>query len=138
MPKLTRPGAIPEVDLFRPAVMIPGLDPFAALAEALLAPEAIGGELAGGSFAGKGALAEALRGDAKTAARLIGEALHKAAAARQAAAHFDKPRPARLLLAVDQVERLFAEAATVRRGSGRPAAAVHRRGGKGGGGGARA
>ena len=110
MPKLTRPGAIPEVDLFRPVVMIPGLDPFAGLAEALLAPEAIAGELAGGRFADKAALAEALRGDAKTAAGLIGEALDKAAEARRAAAHFDKPRPARLLLAVDQAERLFAEA----------------------------
>ena len=53
MPKLTRPGAIPEVDLFRPVMMTPGLDPFAELGEALLAPQTLGGELAGGRFADK-------------------------------------------------------------------------------------
>ena len=86
-----------------------GLDPFAELAEALLKTEALGGELAGGRFADKSVLSEALRGDPKTAAALIGEALDKAAEARRKAAHFDAPRPARLLLAVDQAERLFAE-----------------------------
>ena len=90
-------------------MMTPGLDPFAELAEALLKTEALGGELAGGRFADKSVLSEALRGDPKTAAALIGEALDKAAEARRKAAHFDAPRPARLLLAVDQAERLFAE-----------------------------
>jgi tetratricopeptide (TPR) repeat protein len=111
MPKLTLPGAIPEVDLLRPVVMTPGLDPFAELAEALLARQALGGELAGGRFAAASALTEALRGDPKTAAGVIGEALDKAAEARRVAAHFNTPRPARLLLAVDQAERLFTEAA---------------------------
>ena len=110
MPKLTRPGAIPEVDLFRPVLMTPGLDPFEGLAEALLAPGALGGELAGGRFSDKAALAEALRGDPKTAAGVIGETLDKAGEARRIAAHYDQARPARLLLAVDQAERLFAEA----------------------------
>ncbi len=110
MPKLTLPGAIPEIDLFRPVVMTPGLDPFAELAEALLKREALGDELAGGRFTDKAALAEALRGDPGTAAGLIGEALDKAAEARRVAAHYEKARPARLLLAVDQAERLFAEA----------------------------
>ncbi len=110
MPKLLRPGAIPEVDLFRPVVMTPGLDPFAELAEALLAPKALGGELAGGRFADKAVLTEALRGDPNTAAGVIGEALDKAAEARRIAAHYEQARPARLLLAVDQAERLFAEA----------------------------
>jgi tetratricopeptide (TPR) repeat protein len=111
MPKLARPGAIPEVDLFRSVVMTPrlGLDLFAELAEELLKPEALGGELAGGRFAQKSALTEALRGDPATAAAVIGEALDKAAETRREAAHFDAPRPARLLLAVDQAERLFAE-----------------------------
>ena len=109
MPKLARPGAIPEIDLFRPALMTPGLDPFAELAGALLAKEALGPELVGGRFADAAALAKALAGDPTTAAALIGEALDAAARSRQAASHFDKPRPARLLLAVDQAERLFTE-----------------------------
>jgi tetratricopeptide (TPR) repeat protein len=110
MPKLTRPGEIPEVDLFRPVVTAPGLDPFAELSEPLLASEALGGELAGGRFADKSKLAKALRGDPKTVAGVIGEALDRVADARRTSAHFDNPRPARLLVAVDQAERLFAEA----------------------------
>ncbi len=110
MPKLMLPGAIPEVDLMRPVVMTPGLDPFAELAEALLKPEALGGKLAGGRFADRTTLAEALRGDPSTAVGLISEALDRAAEARRAAAHYDKPRPTRLLLGVDQAERLFTEA----------------------------
>ena len=110
-PKLLRPGAIPEVDLFRPVVMTPGLDPFAELAKALLAPPALVAELAGGGhFANKDALTQALRGDPNTAVGIIGAALDKAAEARREAAHFSAPRPARLLLAVDQAERLFTEA----------------------------
>jgi len=45
MPTLARPGAIPEVDCFRFALIAPGLDPFAELAVALLAPEALVAEL---------------------------------------------------------------------------------------------
>ena len=110
MPRLARPGAIPEIDLFRPALMMPGLDPFAELAEALVDPQALGLELAGGRFADKIALSRALRGDPATAVALIGEALDKAAESRRAAAHFEKPRPARLLIGADQAERLFSEA----------------------------
>jgi tetratricopeptide (TPR) repeat protein len=109
-PKLARPGAIPEIDLFRPALMTPGLDPFAELAKALLASDALGPELACGRFADKEALSHALRGDPATAAALIGEALDKAAEARRETAHFEMPRPARLLIGVDQAERLFTEA----------------------------
>ena len=110
MPRLARPGAIPEIDFFRSVLMTPGLDPFAELAEALIDPQALGLELAGGRFAEKVALSHALRGDPATAAALIGEALDKAAEARREAAHFEKPRPARLLIGVDQAERLFTEA----------------------------
>jgi len=110
MPRLARPGAIPEIDLFRPVLMTPGLDPFGELAEPLLASDALGPELAGGRFADQEALSHALRGDPATAAALIGEALDKAAEARREAAHFEKPRPARLLIGVDQAERLFTEA----------------------------
>ena len=102
LPKLTRPGAVPEIDLLRPALMTPGLDPFGELAGALLAPEALGPELSGGRFADKATLAQALRGDHATAAARIGEALDKAAEARREAAHFEKPRPARVLIGVDQ------------------------------------
>jgi tetratricopeptide (TPR) repeat protein len=110
MPRIPRPGAIPEIDLFRPVLITPGLDPFAELAGALLVLEALGPELEGGRFADKDALTHALRSDPATAAALIGEALDKAAESRRKAAHFEKPRPARLLIGVDQAERLFTEA----------------------------
>jgi hypothetical protein len=110
MPKLARPGAIPEVDMFRPVVVTAGADPFAALADGLLGPDALGPELSGGRFAEKQVLARLLAGDPAAASALIGEALDKAAEARRAAEHFETPRPARLLLGVDQAERLFTEA----------------------------
>ena len=44
----------------------------------------------------------------------IRTALARAAAARKEALHYDEPRPARLFIAVDQVERLFVEAEPAR------------------------
>ena len=63
MPKFLLAGAMPEVDLFRPVVMEPGLDPFSELAKALLTRRALGEELAGGQFEDRNELAKALRGD---------------------------------------------------------------------------
>src|SRR5262249_9712951 len=50
LPSLTRPGTIPEIDLWRVALVVLGRDPLMSLAEALFAPEALGGELALGDF----------------------------------------------------------------------------------------
>jgi tetratricopeptide (TPR) repeat protein len=108
-PRLVLPGVFPEIDLWRRAMTIPGGDPFLSLAESLLAPEALGAELARGPFRAKELLAKQLAGDPDAATAPLREALDKAAAARQAEANFEAPRPARLLLGVDQAERLLIE-----------------------------
>ena len=50
-PRLVMPGVFPEVDLWRRAIVAADADPFAALAAALLAPQALAAELADGPFA---------------------------------------------------------------------------------------
>ena len=110
LPRLTLPGTIPEVDLWRVAVVTAGPDPADALSESLLGAAAVGPELAQGAFADKALLARLLAGDPATALAPLREALAKAAEERRVQANFDAPRPARLLLAIDQGERLFSEA----------------------------
>ncbi|MGD0188742.1 MAG: hypothetical protein ABSC25_26355, partial [Roseiarcus sp.] len=110
MPRLTLPGAIPEVDLWRVAIVTPGRDPFGALAESLLGATALGPELKQGAFGDKSLLARQLAGDPAIALAPLREALDKAAETRRREANFETPRPARLALAIDQAERLFTEA----------------------------
>ena len=50
-PRIAMPGVFPEVDLWRRAVLSADADPFAALAAALVKPEALGPELAEGPSA---------------------------------------------------------------------------------------
>ena len=108
-PRLVQPGVFPEVDLWRRAVMVPGADPFASLAECLLAPEALQRELASSPFRAKDLLAKQLAGDPDIAVAPLRDALDRAAAARQREEGFEAPRLARLLLGVDQAERLLIE-----------------------------
>ena len=108
-PRLVQPGVFPEVDLWRRAVMVPGADPFASLAESLLAPEALGWELAASPFRAKDLLAKQLAGDPDTAVAPLRDALDRAAATRQREEGFEAPRPARVLIGVDQAERLLIE-----------------------------
>jgi tetratricopeptide (TPR) repeat protein len=110
LPRLTLPGTIPEIDLWRTAIVTPGPDPFLALAESLFADAALGPELRQSPFRTKELLAKQLRGDLDTALAPLRDALDKAADARKTEAHFDVVRPARLALAIDQAERLFIEA----------------------------
>lgn len=110
LPRLLMPGTIPEVDLWRPAIVTLDANPFAALAEALLQHTALGPELAGSAFPTKDILADQLAGSPSTAIRPLRHALETAAAERMAQASYDAPRPARLALALDQAERLFVEA----------------------------
>ena len=110
LPRLLQPGTIPEVDLWRPVVMTPGADPFAALADALFADAALGDELRAGMFRTREMLARQIAGDPVIALAPLRDALDRAAARRQAEARFDAARPARLLLGIDQAERLFTEA----------------------------
>jgi tetratricopeptide (TPR) repeat protein len=109
LPRVAQPGALPEVDLWRRAIAIPGLDPFLNLAESLLLPEALGPELARGPFRNREILAKQLAGDPDAASAPLREALERAAAARQKEENFEAPRPARLFLAIDQAERLLLE-----------------------------
>jgi tetratricopeptide (TPR) repeat protein len=109
LPRLTRPGTVPEIDHWRQALVVSGSKPLLLLAEALFADGALGKELQRGDFRTAPALAELLAGDSDTAMAPIRAALQRAAAARAEAAHFDAPKPARLALAVDQAERLFVE-----------------------------
>ncbi|MGO9768899.1 MAG: hypothetical protein ACLPSW_04960 [Roseiarcus sp.] len=108
-PRLVLPGVFPEIDLWRRALTIPGADPFLSLAESLLAAEALGPELARGPFRAAELLAKQLAGDPDAAVAPLRDALERAALARQAAEKFEAPRPARLLLGVDQAERLLIE-----------------------------
>jgi tetratricopeptide (TPR) repeat protein len=110
LPQLTLPGTIPEIDLWRTAVVMPGPDLFLALAEALLAEVALGPELRQSAFGEKVLLAKQLSGDPELAAAPLRIALGQAAERRRAEAHFDSVRPARLALGIDQAERIFTEA----------------------------
>jgi tetratricopeptide (TPR) repeat protein len=110
LPQLVLPGTIPEVDAWRTAVMTPGPDPFAALAEALFTDAALGAELRAGTFRTREMLAKQMAGDPEIALAPLRDALDRVALRRQAEAGFDAPRPARLALGIDQAERLFTEA----------------------------
>jgi tetratricopeptide (TPR) repeat protein len=110
LPRLTLPGSVPEIDLWRVAIMTPDPDPFLSLAESLFADAALGPELREGAFVESGLLARQLSAEPALALAPLHAALASAAEQRRRAAHFDAPRPARLALAIDQAERLFIEA----------------------------
>jgi hypothetical protein len=110
MPGVMRPGAVPEVDLWRPAFAVMGADPLLSLVEALFEPGSLGDELCEGDFRTKPALAGLFTGNAEIAMAPVRTALERAAAKWAAAAQFASTRPARLLLGLDQLERLFLEA----------------------------
>jgi hypothetical protein len=111
LPYLMRPGTVPEIDSWRNALVVAGPDPLVSLAEALFAETGLGTELRQGDFRTAQALAALLAGDPDTAMAPIRTALERAAKSRAQQANFAAPRPARLMLAVDQAERLFLEAA---------------------------
>jgi tetratricopeptide (TPR) repeat protein len=110
LPRLTQPGTIPEIDLWRTAIVTPGPDPFLSLAESLFADAALGLELRQGTFRTKEILARQLAGDPDMALAPLRDALDKVAERRRSEAQFEAARPVRLALAVDQAERLFVEA----------------------------
>jgi len=110
IPRLVRPGTILDIDLWRQALIVPSAEPLLALAEALFREDALGPELRQGDFPTKELLARQLAGDPDVAIAPVRAALKKAAAQRAMDLKQDEPRPARLALALDQVERLFTEA----------------------------
>jgi hypothetical protein len=129
IPRMTVPGAVREVDVWRVAVMRPGAagNPFVALAQALYAddePATAGDASTRGGL--ETALPELVRGAFRTPARLapilelgdesstapVSAALDVVAeAARGQGGYADVPR-VRLLLLVDQLEEIFAGSVT--------------------------
>ena len=107
---IVRPGVIPEIDLWRAALLTPAGDAPGGLAEALLADDALGHELRENGVADAAALSAIIMHDPAELAQLVKSALDTAAQQRAAQRRYDEPRPARLLLAIDQLEWLFAEA----------------------------
>ena len=110
LPRLTLPGTIPEIDLWRTAIVTPGPNPFLSLAESLFADAALGLELRRGTFRTKEMLARQLAGDPDMAVAPLRDALDRAIEHRRSEAQFETARPVRLALALDQAERLFVEA----------------------------
>jgi tetratricopeptide (TPR) repeat protein len=109
IPRITAPGVVPDIDLWRTAIIVPSGDPLVQLADALFANDALGAELRAGDFSDPQLLAELFAAGGKAALAPIRTALARAAQARKETLRYEAPRPARLLLAVDQVERLFVE-----------------------------
>ena len=110
IPRLTTPGVVAAVDLWRTAIMKPSegqVGPVASLATALFAALA---ELAQGDFPTAAALADNLRRGGAPAARPIAGALARIAAAEQRQRHSDQPLRPALVLLIDQLEELFAQA----------------------------
>ena len=108
IPRLTTPGVVASVDLWRVARMKPGEGqggPLAALANALIASLP---ELAQGDFPTPDALADHLGRGGPAAAQPIVRALNRAAETEQSRRHADAALRPALVLLVDQCEELFA------------------------------
>jgi hypothetical protein len=110
MPRVTQPGVIPGIDLWRAVLVVPAGDPLASLAEALFAEGALGSELRAGDFRSPELLARCFASGAEIALPPIQAALERAARQRAESMRYAEPRPVRLLIAVDQIERVFVEA----------------------------
>ena len=121
VPRLTAPGAVPNVDVWRVAVMRPseGASPIAALAARLFdGPDDIKEEergqpfalpeLAEGDYPNSEKLAAALAHDDDSAVQPILRAIDKVAEATRKRDGYDRPVTARLLLVVDQLDDHFA------------------------------
>jgi tetratricopeptide (TPR) repeat protein len=109
VPELVTPGIIPEVEIWRAAVMIADGEPFAQLAQCLLMETALGPELQQGAFGTPEILAKQLRTDLDTATLPLQESLDRAANTRRETVKSDTKPHVRLLLAIDQAERWFTE-----------------------------
>ncbi|NBC32037.1 MAG: AAA family ATPase [Alphaproteobacteria bacterium] len=122
VPRLTAPGAVQAVDIWRVASMRPGEHadgPFAALAAQLLKsseeleweeqdrPSALP-ELADSDYSSVAALARLLALGDSMAIRPVLGALDRVADAERHAGGYDRPMNARLILLVDQLDELFA------------------------------
>jgi conflict system STAND superfamily ATPase len=111
IPRLTTPGVVASVDVWRVARMKPGegqAGPLMALATALLAPDALP-ELAHGDYPTAVSLAENLRRGGTASVQPVSRALARVAEADQRERHANQAPKSALVLLVDQFEELFAQ-----------------------------
>jgi len=122
IPRLTAPGVLPKIDLWRVVTMLPGergTDPFAALAgELLRSVEAVEAEdagrpaalpeIAGSDYRTPQELSALLTHADAAATKPIVAALDRVAATGRNSGGYDRPVNAALLLLVDQLDELFA------------------------------
>ncbi len=101
LPRLNKPGSAPGVDGWREATFRPGLEPLAALAQALFAALP---ELSETGTPTPSAWGATVRGHAEAAADTVKAALRRAGAKASART----PQRLKLLLLVDQLEEAFA------------------------------
>ena len=112
IPRLTTPGVVPSVDLWRVARMKPAdgsAGPLAALAVALFQPGALP-ELAQSDYPTATVLAENLARGGAASVQPILRALERGAQDAQTKGHSEQAKKSALLLLVDQFEELFAVA----------------------------
>jgi hypothetical protein len=122
VPRLTTPGVIKEVDIWRVAVMRPsdGVNPIAALAAALFTSAVQVGAMGGRSFTALPELADSdnrtpeeleshFRSASSTAIRPVERTLGRISATEKKHGGFSREVRADLLLVVDQLDDLFAD-----------------------------
>jgi len=110
IPRLTTPGVVPSVDVWRVAIMKPSEGQGGAVASLAAALAEALPELAQGDFPTADALADNLRRGGAAAARPIAGALTRMADALQRERRAEQPPRPALVLLVDQLEELFAQA----------------------------
>jgi tetratricopeptide (TPR) repeat protein len=111
IPRLTTPGLVASVDLWRVARMKPGegrAGPLMALATALLTTDALP-ELAHGDYPSADSLADNLRRGGAASVQPIASALERVAEDARRERHTDQLPKSALVLLVDQFEELFAQ-----------------------------
>lgn len=116
VPRLTAPGAVLEVDLWRRCVLRPseaGDQPLLGLARALFDPGTLP-ELGAGDYRTPEELAELFRANPAGAALPLRRALERWAATVGAAEEYGRSLAARLVLVIDQLEEVFQLSAEAR------------------------
>jgi tetratricopeptide (TPR) repeat protein len=110
LPRLTQPGAVPSVDLWRRCIVRPSeaeQQPVLALARALYQSDVLP-ELAAGDSASAEELHALLRSAPDAGAKAVSRALQRCAQTVAERERFERTFEVRLMLIVDQLEELFA------------------------------
>jgi len=108
IPRIGRPGVVPDIDLWRTALILPNSDTFLLLTRSLFDEACLGVELKEAGYTLE-QVADLLRQGGEPAEAPLRAALTAATSKRATQRRYAEPRPARLLLAIDQLERLFVE-----------------------------